>query len=102
TRPKATELLVAAGLLTESARRFILDKKLATIPSEDRATPKETPPYMRWNSAFLDAPGPFETAKNAFYYITMPDPTWPRKEQEEYVMTKGILLSTTVHEVYPG
>ncbi len=38
----------------------------------------------------------------AFYYITKPDPSWPRKEQEEYVMLRGTLLSTTVHEVYPG
>jgi uncharacterized protein (DUF885 family) len=64
---------------------------------------KETPPFMRWNSAFLNPPGPFEkAATTAFYYITMPDPTWPKKEQEEYIMLKGILLSTTVHEVYPG
>jgi uncharacterized protein (DUF885 family) len=63
---------------------------------------KESPPYQRWNSAFLDPPGPFEKARNAFYYITLPDPSWPAKEQVEYVPTRGILLSTTIHEVYPG
>jgi hypothetical protein len=101
-RPKASELLAEATRLTEGSRRFVIDRKIVTMPSDDRATVQETPPYMRWNSAFLDMPGPFDTAKDSFYYITMPDPTWSAKEQEEYVMTNGILLATTVHEVYPG
>jgi uncharacterized protein (DUF885 family) len=102
-RPKATDLLPEATRMMEASRKFVLEKKIVTIPSEERAVLKETPPFMRWNSAFLDAPGPFEPrATNAFYYITMPDPTWKKKEQEEYVMALGILLSTTVHEVYPG
>jgi uncharacterized protein (DUF885 family) len=103
SRPKAGELLAAATKLMDSSREFVLKKDLVTIPFEDKAVLKETPPFMRWNSAFLNAPGPFEkVAKTAFYYITLPDPSWPKKEQEEYVMPTGTLLSTTVHEVYPG
>lgn len=103
SRPRAEELLAAATKLMDSSRDFLIAKDLVTIPFEDRAVLKETPPFMRWNSAFLNPPGPFEkVAKTAFYYITLPDPTWPKKEQEEYVMPTGTLLSTTVHEVYPG
>jgi uncharacterized protein (DUF885 family) len=103
TRPKAEALLDEAGKLMNAARAFLVDKKLVTIPSEEKAQPKETPPFMRWNSAFLNQAGPFEQkATTAFYYITQPDPSWPKKEQEGYVMPLGILLSTTVHEVYPG
>ncbi|MEZ4312064.1 MAG: DUF885 domain-containing protein [Polyangiaceae bacterium] len=103
SRPKATELLSGATKLTEDARQFVIKKDLVTIPTEDKAVLKETPPFMRWNSAFLNPPGPFEkVATTAFYYITLPDPTWPKKEQEEYIMPWGTLLSTTVHEVYPG
>jgi len=102
TRPKASELLSVATAQMNASRRFVLDKDLATIPSEDRCTLKETPPYMRWNAAFLNMPGPFDSAKQAFYYITLPDPSWPAKEQEEYVFPYGTLLATTVHEVYPG
>lgn len=103
TRPKATELLAVAAERVDSSRRFLVDKKLVTIPSDERAVVKETPPYMRWNAAFLDPPGPFD-AKSlpTFYYLTMPDPTWPEKEQTEYLMTRGILSSTTTHEVFPG
>jgi len=103
TRPKASDLLATATQIMDSSREFILKKDLVTLPTSDKAVIKETPPFMRWNSAFLNPPGPFEkSAKTAFYYITMPDPSWPKKEQEEYIMQKGILLSTTVHEVYPG
>jgi uncharacterized protein (DUF885 family) len=64
---------------------------------------KETPPFQRWTTASLDWPGVFEDRPlPSFYYITLPDPSWPKKEQEEYVPTRGLLLSTTVHEVYPG
>ena len=103
TRPHASELLASATRLMDSSRNFMIEKKIVTLPTEDQAILKESPPYRQWNSAFLDPPGPFETAKlNAFYYLTMPDPSWKKKEQEEYIMTYGILLSTTVHEVYPG
>lgn len=103
TRPKAELLLAEATRVMEASRRFIVDRQIVSLPSDERAIVKETPPYMRWNSAFLDAPGPFERqGLEAFYYITKPDPSWPRKEQEEYVMPRGTLLSTTVHEVYPG
>ncbi|AGP41636.1 hypothetical protein SCE1572_48390 [Sorangium cellulosum So0157-2] len=103
TRPKAEQLLAEATRVMEASRRFVVDRGIVSLPSDERAIVKETPPYMRWNSAFLDAPGPFERkGLEAFYYITKPDPSWPKKEQEEYVMPRGTLLSTTVHEVYPG
>ncbi|WP_437998010.1 DUF885 domain-containing protein [Sorangium sp. So ce185] len=103
TRPKAEQLLAEATRVMEASRRFVVDREIVSLPSDERAIVKETPPYMRWNSAFLDAPGPFERkGLEAFYYITKPDPSWPKKEQEEYVMPRGTLLSTTVHEVYPG
>jgi uncharacterized protein (DUF885 family) len=103
TRPKSEALLDEATKLMNSSRQFVIDKKIATIPSEDKAVLKETPPFQRWNAAFLDGPGPFEKkVTQAYYYITRPDPSWPKKEQEEYLMGLGILMATTVHEVYPG
>ena len=104
TRPRAEALLDEATKLMNTSRQFVIDKKIASLPfPEDRAVLKETPPFQRWNAAFLDSPGPFETkVTQAYYYITRPDPTWPKKEQEEYLMGMGILLATTVHEVYPG
>ena len=103
TRPREADLFAEAGRITEAARKFILDKQLVTIPTQEKAVVKETPPFMRWNAAFLDAAGPFEQKPlQASYYLTRPDPTWPKKEQAEYIPLLGILLSTTIHEVYPG
>jgi uncharacterized protein (DUF885 family) len=102
TRPAAAELIpLATGLVAES-RQFLLDKKIVTIPSTDTAIVKETPPYAQWNAASLDATGPFDPYRAAFYYITLPNPSWSQKEQEEYVFPRGVLLATTVHEVFPG
>jgi uncharacterized protein (DUF885 family) len=97
------DLFKEAQRLTDAARAFIAEKKLVTIPSDDQPIVKETPPFQRWNAAFLDQAGVFEDkALGGFYYITLPDPSWPKKEQEDYLLPHGILLSTTIHEVYPG
>lgn len=99
---KASELFDVARTLVESSRKFVVERGLVTLPTANAAVVKESPPFMRWNSAFLNAPGPFETATAAYYYISPPDPSWPKAEQEAYLMPKGVLLATSVHEVYPG
>jgi uncharacterized protein (DUF885 family) len=101
-RPKAGEVMTTATRMMEEARAFLVKKGIVTLPSEERCSVKESPPYMRWNAAFLNMPGPFDNAKQAYYYITLPDPSWPEKEQEEYIFPLGNLLATTVHETYPG
>jgi len=102
TRPKANELIAEATKVMDGARKFIVDKKIVDVASEDAAVVKETPVYARWNAASLETSGPFDKARSAFYYVTLPDPSWPKKEQEEYVFGRGTLVATTVHEVYPG
>jgi uncharacterized protein (DUF885 family) len=102
-RVEQDKLFDEAARLVDVSRRFIVEKALVTIPTEEKALVKETPPFMRWNAAFLDAPGAFEDkAQTAFYYITKPDPSWTKKEQVEYLPLRGVALSTAIHEVYPG
>src|SRR5262249_26280260 len=43
TRPKASELLAEATRMTEAARKFVVDKKIASIPADDPLVVKETP-----------------------------------------------------------
>jgi uncharacterized protein (DUF885 family) len=103
TRLDAEHLLGDGRKQVDEVRAFVLGHKLITVPFPDeRALVRETPAYMRWNAASILVPGPFEKERRAFYQITLPDPSWPKKEQEEYVPLRGTLLSTTVHEVYPG
>ena len=84
-------------------RQAIVDRELVTIPTENVAEVRPSPPFMRWNFAFLDGAGPFEqTALPSFYYISPPDPVWPKQQQADYIPSSADLLFVTVHEVWPG
>lgn len=102
-KPAANEVLALATQQAADMRAFIVAHDLVTIPSQDVAVVKESPPFQRWNAAFLDRPGPFEQKPlPSFYYISPPDPAWPPAEQRAYIPPKNDLLFTTVHEVWPG
>jgi len=101
TRP--ANALATATEQSARMREFLLAKQLVTIPSDDIVRVVESPPFLRWNTAFLGAAGPFETASlPSFYYISPPDPSWPATQQREYVPPVGDLLFITIHEVWPG
>ena len=81
---------------------FVRAKDLATIPGTEQALVRESPPYNRQNSAYIDPPGPFEKGIPSIYYISPPDPAWSKQKQLDYIPGKGDLLFTSVHEVMPG
>lgn len=102
-KPATDKVLAVATAQSEQMRRVLLDKQIISIPSEDVAVLRESPPFMRWNAAFLDPAGPFETgALPSFYYISPPDPAWPKEQQRAYVPGTTDLLFITIHEVWPG
>jgi hypothetical protein len=99
----------APGGAVEAARRqldtleaFVRQKNLVTVPGTERALVHESPPYQRFNFAYIDIPGPYEKGLPSIYYISPPDPSWPRAEQLAYVPGAADLLFTSVHEVWPG
>jgi uncharacterized protein (DUF885 family) len=101
TRP--TDALATATEQSARMREFLVGKQLVTIPSDDVVRVAASPPFLRWNAAFLSGAGPFETTSlPSFYYISPPDPSWPVKQQREYVPPVGDLLFITIHEVWPG
>ena len=56
-------------------------------------------------TASMDTPGAYEkVAKEAFFNVTLPEKDWPAKQTEEYLQgfNRGTIISTAVHEVYPG
>jgi uncharacterized protein (DUF885 family) len=63
---------------------------------------EESLPYMRWNAAYINIPGPYEKNLPSVYYIAPPDPNWSQKEQVEYIPGTSDLLFISVHEVWPG
>ena len=81
---------------------FVKQQDLLTIPGTESALVRESPPYNRQNSAYIDPAGPLETGVPSIYYISPPDPAWPKQKQLDYIDGAGDLLFTSVHEVMPG
>ena len=55
--------------------------------------------------ASMDTPGPYETvAKEAFFNVTLPEKDWPEDRVEDFMgaFNRGTILSTAIHEAYPG
>jgi uncharacterized protein (DUF885 family) len=73
-----------------------------SIPSSQGIDVQLAPAYMRWNLAYMDAPGAYEKNLPSHYYVSPPDPSWPQKEKDDYLPSEGVLLSTSAHEVWPG
>src|SRR6185312_16133738 len=82
--------------------QFIRQRDLATIPGTERAQVMESPPYQRWNFAYIDIPGPYEHGLPSVYYIAPPDPSWSAAERADYVPGIADILFTSAHEVWPG
>ncbi|GAA5170158.1 DUF885 domain-containing protein [Pseudonocardia eucalypti] len=95
---------VVAGAREQLAglRQLVVDKDLVSIPGTEEAQVAESPPYQRSNSAYIDIPGPYDKGMPSVYYISPPDPSWPKEEQEAYIPGKADLLFTSAHEVWPG
>jgi uncharacterized protein (DUF885 family) len=104
--PSADKLLSSAQQQLDGLRQFLIDKKIVTVPGGAQAKVVETPPFARATTfASMDTPGPYEAkATEAFYNITLPDPSWPKEKQEEYLQGYNypLLSNVSVHEVWPG
>jgi uncharacterized protein (DUF885 family) len=87
-------------------KSFLEDHHIVRVPSQVLPIVEETPPFARaLTFASMDTPGPFErVAKEAFFNVTLPEAAWSAKEVEEHMagFNRGTVISTAVHEVYPG
>ena len=104
--PAGDKLLDSFRGVLGGLRSFIEAHRIVTIPSPVPPIVEETPPFMRaLTTASMDTPGPYEkVAKEAFFNVTLPEPDWPKQQTEEYLegFNRGTIISTAVHEVYPG
>jgi len=103
--PKAGALVEEAQKQLDALVRFIQEKKIVTLPHGEAPVVAPTPDFMRWSTASMWTPGPFERrSMPARYMITDVDPTWSDKQKEEYLGSINYpqLWTTSIHEVYPG
>jgi hypothetical protein len=83
-------------------RKFLVDNDIVSIPGTEDALVAEAPPHRRFNSAYIEIPGPFESGLPSVYYIAPPDPEWSEEDQAAYIPGEADLLAISVHEVWPG
>ncbi|MGA3371797.1 MAG: DUF885 domain-containing protein [Terracidiphilus sp.] len=106
SHPAPDQLLDAFRATFDGLVRFIRAHRIVTIPSDVRPIVEETPPFMRATTfASMDTPGAFEThATEAYFNVTLPDPKMTPAEVEGYMhsFNVGTVISTAVHEAYPG
>jgi len=101
SKPAAGPVAAATAQISDLTA-FVREKDLVTIPGTERALVRESPPYNRQNSAYIDVPGPLEEGIPSIYYIAPPDPAWTPEMQAAYIPGEKDLLFTSVHEIMPG
>ena len=104
--PAPNQLLASFRATFTSLVGFIRSHNIVTIPSDVQPIVEETPPFMRATTfASMDTPGPYEEhATEAYFNVTLPDPSMTPAEVEDYMhaFNVGTVISTAVHEAYPG
>ncbi len=104
--PSPSSLVGSVSGVLKKLQDFCSEKNIITIPAESNLQVQETPAFMRaLTFAAMDAPGPFEQkAKEAYYYVTLPEADWKPERVEEHMRAfcKYDLLNTSVHEAFPG
>jgi uncharacterized protein (DUF885 family) len=104
--PKPDALLGSFRDVLGGLRAYIVAHHIVDIPSTVMPILEETPPFERATTmASMDTPGPLErVAKEAYFNVTLPEKSWTPREVAEHMagFTRGTIISTAVHEAYPG
>ena len=98
----AAGAVAAARAQLDTLETFVRSRDIVSVPGRERALVREAPPYQRFNSAYIDIPGPYEKNIPSIYYIAPPDTSWSPAEQAAYIPGVADLMFTSVHEVWPG
>jgi hypothetical protein len=101
-KAEGSNVVDAATRQLAELRKFLQDKDIVSVPGTEECKVAQAPPYKAWNFAYINIPGPYEKGLPSTYYVSPPDPKWPKEKQDAYVPGKGSLLFTSVHEGYPG
>lgn len=87
-------------------QKFLIDRSIVSVPSPVLPLVRETPPFMRATTlASMDTPGPYDTAKEAYYYVTLPSPDWKPDQVEDFLRgayNRPLIDVVSIHEAYPG
>ena len=104
--PTAENLIPEVTKRLDAVKKFVVDRKLITLPGDAKMQVKETPQDRRATSfASMDTPGPFEKRANeSYFYVTPPETDWTELQKEQWLTSFNYFMSdlVSIHEVYPG
>jgi uncharacterized protein (DUF885 family) len=104
--PTAPDLIPQITKRLDAVKKFVVDRKLITLPGDAKLQVKETPQDRRAASfASMDTPGPFEKRANeSYFYVTPPEADWTELQKEQWLTSFNYFMSDlmSIHEVYPG
>jgi uncharacterized protein (DUF885 family) len=104
--PTAPDLIPQITKRLDAVKKFVVDRKLLTLPGDAKMQVRETPQDRRAMSfASMDTPGPFEKRANeSYFYVTPPEADWTELQKEQWLTSFNYFMSdlVSIHEVYPG
>lgn len=103
--PPADSILDAARALMSSARTFVQDRGILTLPAREEPLVRAVPGSATRCSAYLLVAGPLAPrATRAVYHLQLPQPDWPPEQVAEHLsaFNRAALAIITSHETFPG
>jgi len=103
--PAPEDLIPTARGMVNELRRYISERAIVSVPYDENCIVAETPSFLRSAFAMMYDAGPFEkVAKEAYFYLTPPEPDWAAEKTAEWMsaFTYHLLWNTCVHEAWPG
>lgn len=103
-RPTNATIVKEARELVDDAARFVNEKDLVTVPTEECKV-IEMPEYQRGVAiAYCDSTGPLEKKQESVYSISPTPADWSPKRAESFYReyNRSMLHDLTVHEAMPG
>ena len=104
--PSKNTLADAYKAAIQSARDFVLERDLVTIPENERLEIRETPEFERSVTPYAAymPPAAFEASRKGYFWVTPVDESAPADKQEEQLLGHCIYTIPVIalHEAYPG
>ncbi|GMU54047.1 MAG: hypothetical protein AMXMBFR33_31930 [Candidatus Xenobia bacterium] len=98
------DVLEEVRQIVSGLRDFLHENQVVSLPDEFACVVRNSPPGARWSFASMDNPGLFEEERQAFFNVTLPDPAWSQKEQDDWMcqFDHAMLHLIALHESFPG
>jgi uncharacterized protein (DUF885 family) len=103
--PAPGTLIATVKQQVDELRTFLERSGVVAVPNGDQVQVAASPEFLRWSTASMWMPGPFETRQTrSTYYLTDVLRSWTDARKLEHLRDLNLptLWSISMHEVFPG